>query len=313
MALELKLREDDRGGGVRPPTRDHVQALLGARRVLLLIHGYNNDYAFARDEAYPGFELLQRDLAGVGKDGDYAPGWLVCKVYWPGDADFGLLSALFYPWIVKHAPQVGEALAGLLHAGAGDAGLEVAIVSHSLGCRVVAELLRALPAGSRARVTRVAFFAAALGTDKLADARPGSLGAALATRVEDGAISLYSGADRVLSLSFPLGQTLAPGDEGCMPVALGHGLWASTAAPAVLEQAHNPDAGHSDYWGWREQTRDTCGLRANEAARAALRLGGFERRLTPARQAPVRQAAEGRAVPVRGVGDSWWGPAGGTE
>lgn len=310
--MELKLRLADRGGGVRQHDSQDLANLLGARRVLLLVHGYNNDFAFARDIAYPGFETLQREIAGVGPAGDYAPGWRVCKVYWPGDADFGLVSALFYPWIVKNAPETGRALARLLHAAAGSERLEVAIVSHSLGCRVVAELLGALPAGSGARVTRIAFFAAALGANKLEDRRAGSLGEAFGARVEDSVLSLYSGSDMVLALAFPLGQTLAPGDEGFMPVALGHEMWTSSAVPGVLNQAHNASAGHSDYWGWEEKTRDSCGRRANEAARDALRLGRFARRSTPDRQVEIRSSAEARALAKRqtGLPDPWGGMSG---
>ena len=305
--MELKLRLADHGGGVRQPDSRDLDKLLGARRVLLLVHGYNNDYAFARDIAYPGFESLQREIAGVGSAGDYAPGWEVCKLYWPGDADYGLVSPLFYPWIVKNAPATGQALARLLHAAAGSERLEVAIVSHSLGCRVVAELLKALPAGSGARVTRIAFFAAALGIDKLEDRRAGSLGEVLSARIEDAALSLYSGSDMVLALAFPLGQTLAPGDEGFMPVALGHALWTSSAVPGVLNQAQNANAGHSSYWGWEQKTRDSCGRRANEAARDTLRLGRVAQRLTPERQVEVRSSAAARALDERqtGVPDPW--------
>jgi len=305
--VELKLRLADSGGSVRQPDSQDLDKLLGARRVLLLVHGYNNNFEFASKTAYPGFENLQREIAGIGPDGDYAPGWRVCKVYWPGDADFGLVSALFYPWIIKNAPETGRALAALLHAAAGPERMEVALVSHSLGCRVVAELLKALPAGSGASVTRVAFFAAALGTDKLEDKRAGSLGEACDARVEDSVLSLYSGADSVLALAFPLGQTLAPGDEGFMPVALGHELWTSSAVPGVLSQAQNAGAGHGSYWGWEQKTRDGCGRRANEAARDVLRLGRFAQRLTPDRQVQVRSPAEARELGRRqtGMADPW--------
>ncbi|TXI35994.1 MAG: hypothetical protein E6Q59_10110 [Nitrosomonas sp.] len=298
--MELKLRLDEHGGGVRQPDIKDLENLLCVGRVLLLVHGYNNDYYFARDIAYPAFESLQRKIAGVGPNGDYAPGWTVCKVYWPGDADFGLVSALFYPWIVKNAPVTGRALARLLHAAAGSGNLEVAIVSHSLGCRVVAELLTALPAGSGVRVTRVAFFAAALGTDKLEDRSVGSLGNAIDTKVEDSVLSLYSDSDMVLGYAFPLGQTLA--NDGFMPVALGHDLWASTTVPGGLSQAQNVRAGHSSYWGWEDKTRDDCGRRANEAAREALRLGRFAERLPPERQVQIRSSTEARALATRQTG-----------
>ncbi len=309
MAVELSLRMADRGGEVRDPDGEDLRQLLGARRLLLLIHGYNNDLPFVRDTVYPQFESLQREIAGIDAGGDYAPGWRVVHVYWPGDADHGLFSALFYPSIVKNAPVCGAALAKLLDAASGGEGIDVAIVSHSLGCRVVAELLKALPSGSRARVTRVAFFAAAAPTFMLEDYSPGSLGLAMATRIEDGAISLYSGADMVLAIAFPLGQTLAPGNEGVTPTALGHELWASMAVPGVLSQGENPGAGHSDYWGWREKTRDSCGLRANTVARERLRLGPFAERSIATRPIVIRTSAEAREVASRQTGPQMSTPA----
>lgn len=281
------------------PDGEDVRNLLGARRLLLLIHGYNNDLVFARDTAYPGFESLQREIAGIGPDADYAPGWRVVHVYWPGDADHGLFSALFYPSVVKNAPISGGALARLLDAAAGDEGIEVVIVSHSVGCRVVAELLKALPTGSRVHVTRVAFFAAALPTFMLENQSAGSLGFAVSVRIEERAISLYSGADMVLGIAFPLGQTLAPGDEGVLPTALGHELWALNAVPGILDQGENPGAGHSDYWGWRGKTRDSCGFRANKAARERLRLGPIAERLVETRPIAIRTPAEAREVASR--------------
>jgi len=299
VAVEISLRTAPRGGDVRQPGADDRQKLMGARRLLLLVHGYNNDLAFARDTAYPGFESLQREIAGVDGSGDYAPGWRVVKVYWPGDADHGLVSALFYPAVVRNAPVCGESLARLLGDAAGAEGLEVAVISHSLGCRVVAELLRALPADSRVRVTRVAFFAAAVGVEKLEDLRPGSLGRAFATRIEGGALSLYSGADMVLSLAFPLGQTLAPGDEGFMPTALGHALWATGMGGHAVMQVDNPGAGHSDYWGWEEKTRDSCARLANEAARSHIGLGLPAPRSVATRTLASRPAAAARTSVAR--------------
>lgn len=299
MAVEISLRTAPRGGGIRQPGADDRSKLLGASRLLLLVHGYNNDLAFARDTAYPGFESLQREIAGVGAGGDYAPGWRVVKVFWPGDADYGLASALLYPAVVRNAPACGESLARLLDESAGAEGLEVAMISHSLGCRVVAELLKALPAASRVHVTRVAFFAAAVGIEKLEDLRPGSLGRAFGTRIEGGALSLYSGADMVLALAFPLGQTLAPGDEGFLPTALGHALWATGTAGASVRQVDNAGAGHSDYWGWKAETRESCAFVANEAARSHIGLGPPTPRALASRAVACRPTAGVRTSDAR--------------
>lgn len=300
MAIELSLRTRDAGGDVQRPGPEQARQLLGHRRLLLLVHGYNNDQGDAR-RAYAGFEQLQRQLARVEAGDGYAGGRTVVKVYWAGDADFGLLSPLFYPWIVKNTPLSGQYLAELLDAVAGEEGLDLCVVSHSLGCRVAAELLRALRPGSRARVSRVVFFAAAVGLDKLEDLSAQALGRAFASRVQDSALSLYSGFDGVLAGAFPLGQTLAPGDEGFFPTALGHALWTSDRQPAQLSQGEVPGAGHSDYWGWVEKTRERCGLPANAAARASLRLEPPAARQVLPRPLALRTAAQAREAGQRDV------------
>ena len=72
MALEptarLSFRQLPVGGGLKPePSEQEYLQLLCRRRLLLLIHGYNNNLK-AGEEAYRGFEALQRELAGLDAD-----------------------------------------------------------------------------------------------------------------------------------------------------------------------------------------------------------------------------------------------------
>ena len=71
--------------------------------------------------------------------------------------------------------------------------------------------------------------------------------------LHEGARSLYSGKDMVLAAAFPAGQSLALGDEGAMPVALGHEFWVEPTVPLNLGQVENLGSGHSDYWGWNNK------------------------------------------------------------
>ena len=104
----------------------------------------------------------------------------------------------------------------------------------------------------------------------------------------------------MLSDTFPPGQTLAAGDEGFFPTALGHEYWCSVTAPYVVEQMRNAGAGHSDYWGWKRK-KPQCEKTANEQARTVLGLTGFGDRNTAQSSSYVRDGGEGRTLPVRDI------------
>lgn len=304
MSSALSLRSRPSGGEPQPPSEAKLVTLLAPRRILFLVHGYNNDES-AADEAFAAFEGIQRQLAGLPGRSDYALGWEVMRVYWAGDADWSIASPLFYMGAVSNARTTGGLLAGIIErlGGGGDtvgaAGNleEVAFVAHSLGCRVVMETLLAMRrARCRTRVSRVAFFAAAVPTFKLEQNSDGGLGWA-AESIGDEWLSLFSEHDLVLGGTFPLGQTLAWGDEGVLPCALGFALWASASTTAVLSQTENRGAGHGDYWGWKKKTRGRNGHFAGQMARATLRLEPataarpIEERTTVVRSLEAREIA----------------------
>src|SRR6185295_13943906 len=187
--------------------------------------GYNNDQPDA-EKAYAGFATRQREIANAGPDDPVAPGRLVVEVYWPGDAAWGIASALFYMGSIGHAVETAGQLADLLVRTAQEQTglLQVDVVAHSMGCRLTLELLKALGARNAGTVSvrRVVLMAAAVPVHKLeggkpdADLRPG-----YDARLGEAARSLYSFADNVLGTAFPLGQTFAGAGEGFMPRALG--------------------------------------------------------------------------------------------
>ena len=179
-------------------------------------------------------------------------------------------------------------------------------VAHSLGTRLALELIRHVGAEPRVEITRLVFFAAAVPTFMLEDARERhGLRLAYDRAVKGGLLSLYSGSDMVLSVAFPAGQSLAPGPEGIVPTPLGLALWASPQAPATLQQQQNCNAGHSDYWGWRQRKRK-CEVFANLQARDFLGLNALgDRQLADAeaaaREVPQAPPTATRDTPSRKV------------
>lgn len=245
--VSLSFRQDCVGGDLkRPPEISDESALNTAQHIVLLIHGYNNTYRDGVD-AYNGFHARQKELDYGTR---YGLGRTFVEVYWPGDADWGVLSFLHYMASVAHAKETAAALADCLLSRVSDARID--IVAHSMGCRLALELMYVLDTQrATLNIGRMVFMAGAVPTFMLVDTQtPHRLRPAYDRVLREGTRSLYSGADMVLALSFPAGQSLAAGEEGAAPTALGHEHWVDPSVPLNLGQIHNPGAGHGDYWGW---------------------------------------------------------------
>jgi pimeloyl-ACP methyl ester carboxylesterase len=309
----LSLRAREVGGDVRAAVRDEdLQAVREAldagtgRGLVLLIHGYNNDYAAAL-RSYDAFFELQHGLAQLPEHRPLADNRVFVELYWPGDADWGIASVLFYMGAVANARVCAErfapAIAALAERGEP---LAVEIVGHSLGCRVAFELIKRLRAAPNVNIDRVVVMAAAVPTFMLeSPADPKCLRPAYdqAVAAAGGAgMSLYSGADPVLAFAFPLGQTVASGDEGFLPTALGHAEWHCASMPVGFEQREVAGASHSDYWGGEADTR-AIALDAQRRVRDFLRFDGAGPRDTATRGlvalagVPERQTAAPRRTP----------------
>jgi len=311
--ITLSLREQDVGGGVKAvPSVSDEAALAAAQHLVLLIHGYNNDRKAAAD-AYAGFHARQQEL---DPDGRYGIGRVFVEVYWPGDADWGMASFLFYMGSVDHAVQSAECLARYLAERFGANGVRIDIVAHSMGCRLGMELLRALAGANAALdIARIVFMAGAAPTFMLEQQRPARrLRPSYDHVLREGARSLYSGADSVLAFAFPAGQSLAPGEEGWMPVALGHTFWADTTVPLNLGQEENPQAGHGDYWGWNTDPKPLhCAQNAAQAVRSFLQFPSAgsrtigERPLVESSAIAAREMANKREIAARETARYWAG------
>lgn len=269
--VTLSYREDAVGGEVsaRPKISDE-RAIRQAQHLILLIHGYNNDTQAAKD-AYEGFHARQRDLDA---DARYGIGLTFVEVYWPGDAAWGFASFLFYMGSIKRAIKTAGHLADYLTGNIGNL-VRIDIVAHSMGCRLVTELLRALEnQPSVPQIERIVFMAGATPTFMLEQRNPSRrLRPSYDQVLREGARSLYSGSDMVLALAFPAGQSLVPGEEGFLPTALGHAKWTDPTIPNNLDQQQNPGAGHGDYWGWNNKPKPLqCATKAAQEVRSYLQF-----------------------------------------
>lgn len=264
VVKSISFRVEPVGGAVRDKVDPEAvgavaDALAGGtlRGLVVLVHGYNNTFDDAKT-AFSAFRDRQRELAHLPINRPLADNKIFLEIYWPGDADWGILSFLFYMGSIENAQKTADRLAPAFAELAKEAPtpLEIDIVAHSMGCRLSLELVKRLVVAPNVRVRHVVLMAGAVPTfllepapdsQRLRQAYDAILGGGRGL-----AKSLYSPADAVLAFAFPAGQTLAFGDEGMFPTAVGHEYWASPTAPGNLNQYEVRGAGHSDYWGWCE-------------------------------------------------------------
>jgi pimeloyl-ACP methyl ester carboxylesterase len=302
----ISLRHDDVGGAVlaQPKVADE-SALRAAHHLVLLIHGYNNNFSEAV-KAYNGFHACQHDQ---DKEEHYGSGRNFVELYWPGDAAWGIASFFFYMRSIDRARESAAVLGSYLAECFQNAQVRIDIVAHSMGGRLALELLRSLANHPQLQVARIVFMAAAVPTFMLKNTAPPSrLRPGYDAVIHEGARSLYSSSDMVLALAFPLGQTLAGEGEGIVPTALGHQYWVSSSVPLNLGQAENAGAGHGDYWGWNTKPRNlSCAQMAAREVRDYLRFASAgvrnvaERPLMESSSLEARKIAERREIAARTV------------
>jgi pimeloyl-ACP methyl ester carboxylesterase len=233
---DISVREQGLGGGVSAARATPAGWMDGLRHIVLLVHGYNADREDAR-RAFDGFlRMLPARFPPAG------------RVYWPGDADWGVLSTFCYPSKIPVARTSAARLAGFLAGlrGPGGGPIEVTLVGHSLGCRVILELLEDLSwqRDARAVVRVVVLMAAAVPTDLL-EAGGQLRRSALAPYHRH---VYHSDDDRVLRWAFPAGQAAAQltGHEPARSLeAVGlHGN--PRSYPSRSRDLHGNR--HADYW-----------------------------------------------------------------
>lgn len=244
---ELSVRSDASGGDVL----SQVSGSLGAygSQIVFLFHGYNDSFAVA-SQSYASF-LRNFPAAGNPLHDKWQPAIHPC--YWPGDKSWGPVSFASYALEMGPAKQSAAAFANFistLHAPAGGT-LDLYFVAHSLGNRVVLELLLTLQAMKAAGKlsSQIQF----KGFCMMAAAVPVSMVQSNANLYAAATLSatrrtLYSEADTVLHFAFPIGETAA--FEGFFPTAIGRYGQPQSDWTAETEMFISPNQGynHGDYW-----------------------------------------------------------------
>lgn len=298
--IRMTFRQEDSGGGVLDrPKVCPGKALTGQRYLVLLIHGFNNSKSQAQ-EAYDGFKALQRELGNLNPDQPITQDTLV-EFYWPGDV--GWISAMNYEASLQRAIAIARRLPGGLRRAVGhDNPLHIDVVAHSMGCRLVLEMIRHIRAYPNIVLRRAAFMAAAVPTFLLEPTE--RLRAGLDRSTVEKVMSLFSIDDWVLGNAFPAGQWDAQGErwtEGDeyrrgSTVALGHECWISSYPSSLLSQdtqTHIEQAGHSDYWGYKNNTQ---GHKANALVKDFLGFSGAGSRKIVDRERGDRESSAARTT-----------------
>ncbi|HUO32318.1 MAG TPA: alpha/beta hydrolase [Bryobacteraceae bacterium] len=267
-------------GGPIVPAREEGGHLDGFTNLLILVHGYNNSRTVAQDSYGTFLNDLKKVFATLTAQ--------VAEFQWPGDEPNQILSTLSYanqvPHAIASAAEFEKYLAGLRHSGP----LVLNFVAHSLGCRLVLEILKKWAANGlppNVSIGVVVLMAAAVVVKQVDSG--GALERAAQLTAKNPV--LYSKGDMVLHFAFPLGETAA--GEGFFPVAVGRtggppGVW-----HAPLAMSHNGNAyAHGSYWPGTES-----------AAAVASALGGAPARFTPENALIVKELPAASETPIRAL------------
>jgi hypothetical protein len=209
---EISVRRDSDGGPVLPsariPKSEHSGEIGNWDVAYVFIHGFNVSRSEARD-AYRGFSATIQ----LGKR------LHELRLFWPGDANLGaadFMDFASYPTDIEDARDSARPLARFLaqlEAHVTRRPMRYVFIAHSLGCRLLLEMLKLVWDGevegwtrwTPSRVPLACIMAAAVPVQMV---EPGGRLSDCTTLAERWLV-LYSHRDIVLSSAFPLGQTLA--------------------------------------------------------------------------------------------------------
>ncbi len=279
---ELNVRSDPTDGSVL----SQVAGSLGpyGSQIVFLFHGYNDSFAVAR-QSYASF-LQNFPAAGNPLHDKWQPAIHSC--YWPGDKAWGFLSPAGYPLEMEPAKESAATFANFIANLPIPAGvLDIYFIAHSLGNRVVLELLEKLrtiaPAGIR--------FA---GFCMMAAAAPVSMAEPSGVLFEAATVSstrrvLYSRADTVLHFAFPIGETAAL--KGFFPTAIGRFGQPPSDWTAESEMFISPNHGysHGDYWSQPNTIPQISAFFGIPAAAAPASASILQHALPPPASLPQNQ------------------------
>jgi len=242
--LDLSVVQGSTGLGVQTTPGEDLDGRLSA---WLFLHGYNTSPLRAGEN----FELLLETIINLGlrrpvkADRSWLVAWHGYQRRMAGWQE-SWTSGFTYPWQVPYAVEVGKALAEYISglSGPGDSRIEITFVAHSLGCRVVLEVLNRLASMSHDRVSIKAAFLMAAAVPCGFVRAAGHLNSG--TKVPQKTYVVFSSRDQVLRRKFPLGQFVAERKtRGVRTAAVGLygqpvGTWSSR---------FETDTDHSGYFG----------------------------------------------------------------
>jgi pimeloyl-ACP methyl ester carboxylesterase len=291
LDCKISARVQSAGG----PVSDSIDIPEGLKarpilHLLILVHGFSNDVKTGKENYDTFVPFLMPGLL----DGGSAVPDAIARLFWPGDeaADLGeALKAYGYPDDVTNAKAAAARLDDFVRRMQSLGVQTVSIIAHSLGCRLVLELLRLLGTSApNLRFGIVSLMAAAAPT-----ALVGPGGSLLPAQLPTWQVlKLFSEWDVILRILFPAGQwasSVAGVEPEYYDEAIGlHGN------PASFATGKQRSHGHSKYWS--DETAADYFLAAVDPTyvmpRPAAEIASrdlpdqlkFERRVQPSRQLP---------------------------
>jgi pimeloyl-ACP methyl ester carboxylesterase len=231
----------EHGGPVRDVV-DDPDNLRGmeCRHLLILVHGYNNTTTQATQSFVKQIGLLKNYF----RKSRYAPD-AIAFFHWPGNYGVRGLSLMGYPADIERAIDSADRLAGYLAnfpRPADPGAFKVTIIGHSLGCRLILEMLTRLPNELSPNVQVVSLMAPAVPIE-LVDTAGALQNAVLPPR---NLLKCYSHQDLALWLGFPKMQWAAYKlgiEQQNYQEAVG--LYGN---PISIRRGVQTYHGHSDYW-----------------------------------------------------------------
>lgn len=281
----LSARQDETGGPVRAEISDADSSLRnsGCRHLLILVHGFNN----STEAAEKSYTDLVANLQEHFAQSRVAPD-AIAFFHWPGDVG-GWASVGGYPYDITQARESAEKLADYLKSfprATNPGALKINLIAHSLGCRLILEMLvRELPTALSLNIDVVSLMAPAVPT-KLVDTA-NRLSAAV--QPPRRTLKCFSKQDGVLYYAFPQGQRAAYAlgtEDEFYDEAIG-----LNGNPELVGISVETQNGHSDYWSDADLAN-----RFSATIDAAFRLLPAARRL-PERPLPGNPNSDGRRLP----------------
>ena len=242
MARELTIRESDFGGRYRNSVEPHNTVLNDHNPLVFLVHGYNVHGNKARES----YRVYEKNLLFSNRiRAEY-----IWKFFWPGSYKNWVKSGAYYFRQVRKSNEFGKRFAEFISTTLinSNSAAPIIFVGHSLGCRVILELLYELKKKystkpqhlAKLKRIKIILMAAAVPISLVKKGR----------RFNDLIIDklgskhvLYSTNDSVLKIPFRIGEVLA--SDGIWPEAVGlkgnpENIWNSPRRNTYLK--------HGDYW-----------------------------------------------------------------